>query len=96
MKAVSNSSPLINLARIGKLNLLPRIFGRIIIPNAVWQEVAVEDQDYPGADEIRQAKWIQRAAVSNRQLVHSLRQELDAGEAEVIASAVEINAESDQ
>lgn len=93
MKAVSNSSPLINLARIGKLNLLPRIFGRIIIPNAVWQEVTVEDQDYPGADEIRQAKWIQRAAVSNRQLVHSLRQELDAGEAEAIALAVEINAD---
>ncbi|MBE0411514.1 MAG: DUF3368 domain-containing protein [Anaerolineales bacterium] len=93
MIAVSNSSPLINLARIDQLNLLERIFGRLIIPEAVWQEVAAEGQDYAGADEIRQAKWVERASVSNRQLVHSLRQELDAGEAEAIALAVEINAD---
>ncbi len=44
MKVVSNASPLINLARIGRLDLLPRIFGRLFIPEAVWQEVVVEGQ----------------------------------------------------
>ena len=93
MKVVSNASPLINMARIGHLNLLPRIFGRLLVPEAVWREVVLEGENHPGAKEIRQADWIEQATVSNRQLVHSLRQELDAGEAEAIALAVEMNAD---
>ncbi len=85
MKVVSNASPLINLARIGQLSLLPRIFERILIPEAVWQEVVVDGDDQPGAKELLQADWVERAEVSNRQLVRSLRQELDPGEAEAIA-----------
>ena len=93
MKVVSNASPLINLARIGQLRLLPRIFERLLIPEAVWQEVVVDGDDQPGAKEILQAGWVERADVSNRQLVRSLRQELDPGEAEAIALAVEVNAD---
>ncbi|MBK8985813.1 MAG: DUF3368 domain-containing protein [Chloroflexi bacterium] len=93
MKVVSNASPLINLARIGQLDLLPRIFGRLFIPEAVWQEVVVEGQGQPGAEEIRLANWIERKSVTNYDLVHSLRQELDPGEAEAIALAVEFKAD---
>ncbi|MCA9874007.1 MAG: DUF3368 domain-containing protein [Anaerolineales bacterium] len=93
MKVVSNASPLINLARIGQLALLPRIFGRLLVPEAVWQEVVVDGQGQPGAEEIRLADWIEQTAVANRPLVHSLRQELDAGEAEAIALAIEQNAD---
>jgi len=35
---VSNSSALINLARIGKLELLRDLYGVVCIPEAVWQE----------------------------------------------------------
>lgn len=93
MKVVSNTSPLINLARIGHLNLLPSVFGRLLIPEAVWQEAVIDGEGQPGAKEIRQADWIERVTVSNRPLVRSLRQELDPGEAEAIALAVEINAD---
>gem|GEM_PF-5749973 len=40
-QAVSNSSPLIHLSAIGRLNLLNR-FSSICIPPAVWREI-VED-----------------------------------------------------
>lgn len=93
MKVVSNASPLINLARIGQLALLPRIFGSLLVPEAVWQEVVVAGKGLPGAAEIGLADWIERTAVANRPLVHSLRQELDAGEAEAIALAVECQAD---
>jgi uncharacterized protein len=93
MKVVSNASPLINLTRIGQLMLLPRIFGRLLIPDAVWQEVVVDGQGQAGAEEIRLAGWIERKSVTNHLLVHSLRQELDPGEAEAIALAVEVNAD---
>jgi len=38
--AVVNASPLINLAKIGRLNLLNNIFDKVFIPNAVLDEVS--------------------------------------------------------
>lgn len=93
MHVVSNSSPLINLARIGKLTLLRELFGVLIVPDAVWQEVVVEGAGQPGADEVRSAEWIQRQAVMNTQLVQALQQDLDAGEAEAIALSLELGAD---
>jgi uncharacterized protein len=93
MSIVSNASPLINLARIGKLGLLQKLYGELIIPGAVWQEIVVEGAGQPGADEVKAADWIKKRDVSNRQLTQALKQELDAGEAESIALALEIGAD---
>lgn len=93
MSIVSNASPLINLARIGRLDLLCQLFGELTIPEAVWNEVVVEGAGEPGADEVKSASWIRMQVVANRQLVHALQQELDAGEAEAIALALEVGAE---
>lgn len=89
---VSNTSPIINLACIGRLDLLPALFGEITIPEAVFHEIAVIQPGAPGASEVRAASWIRRHAVGNRPLVTSLRLELDSGEAEAIACAVETKA----
>jgi len=35
MSIVSNASPLINLARIGELDLLSQLYGELIVPDAV-------------------------------------------------------------
>ncbi len=39
---VCDSGPLIHLARVGELQLLRRLFGEVIIPNSVYEEVVVE------------------------------------------------------
>ena len=93
MTVISNASPLINLARIGKLDLLHELYGDLIISEAVWHEVVVEGAGQPGADEVKAASWIKTQAAINRQLVQALQQELDAGEAEAIALTLEIAAE---
>lgn len=93
MKVVSNSSPLINLAGIGKLALLRDLYDQLIIPEAVWQEVVVNGSGQPGSEEVESAAWIQRQAVTNSELVLVLRQDLDAGEAEAIALSLEIKAD---
>ncbi|MHB8973519.1 MAG: DUF3368 domain-containing protein [Pirellulaceae bacterium] len=93
MSIVSNASPLINLARIGQFGLLRDVYGEIIIPEAVWNEIVGEGAGQPGAVELEHAEWITMQAVSNHLLVQSLRQDLDAGEAEAIVLAVEVNAD---
>ena len=93
MSIVSNSSPLINLSRIGRLELLHHLYSELTIPRAVWREVVVEGAGKAGADAVKSASWIKNKTVSNKQLVRALQQELDPGESEAIALAVEIGAE---
>ena len=61
MIVVSNSSPLISLARIGRLNLLASFYERILVPPEVHHEVTVDGQGLPGAEEVRNAGWIEVA-----------------------------------
>jgi predicted nucleic acid-binding protein len=58
---VSDSSPLISLARIGRLNLLASFYERILVPAEVHHEVTVAGRGLPGASEVCQAGWIEVA-----------------------------------
>lgn len=58
MRVVSNSTPIIALSRIGKLDILRVVFGTIEIPEAVFNEVVKEGASRPGANEVRDAAWI--------------------------------------
>lgn len=93
MTVVSNTSPLINLAHLGLLEILHQIYGNVIIPEAVWHEIVVKGAGQPGSTELPAIPWISTATVANTNLVQALRQELDAGEAEAIALALETEAD---
>ena len=93
MSIVSNASPLINLARIGRLELLHKLYGEICIPEAVWHEVVIAGAGLPGATLVAAATWIKRHTVVNAVLVRALQQDLDAGESEAIALALELEAD---
>ncbi len=91
-KAISNSSPLIHLAAIGRLRLLQDFYEGVLIPPAVWREVVEEGKGRPGASEVGHAAkqgWLQITHIADRALVQLLRRDLDDGEAEAIALAVE-------
>lgn len=79
MKVVSNSSPLIALARISRLEILHELFGEIIVPDAVWRETAEQPVAYPGAEAIKRQRWIKVEKVRDMALSRLLQQELDAG-----------------
>ena len=93
MIVVSNTSPLITLARAGRLDLLHTVHGDIIIPDAVFNEITVAGAGEPGAYEVATGAWIKRRPALNTPLVNALGLELDAGESEAIALAVECQAD---
>lgn len=46
MIVVSDTSPISSLYLIGRLDLLPAIFGKIIIPEMVWSELLVLESNF--------------------------------------------------
>ena len=93
MFVISNTSPIINLAMVGQLNLLRQLYGQIVIPQAVYAEIVGVGVEQPGAVEVATSDWIQTYKVANRTAVTALQLELDDGEAEAIALAVETGAD---
>ncbi len=46
---VADSSPLISLAILEQLDLLPQLYQRVLVPPAVWDEVTVQGVGLPGS-----------------------------------------------
>ena len=91
MIVISNTSPISNLAAIGQLDLLRQLYQEVVIPQAVQDELLADNGIHPCAV-IQTQNWIKLRAVANRALVTALQAELDEGEAETIALAIEMSA----
>ncbi len=94
MIIVSDTSVIINLATIGKIDLLRQLFSRIIIPQAVFNEIVVTGQGLPGSTEVQYADWIEVRHFSNQVIFDSIfAEDLDDGEIEAITLAIELKAD---
>lgn len=94
MIVVSDTSPVSSLYLIGHLNLLPAIFGEIIIPEKVWQELLVLESDFGHDLSIfKTASWLVVYPAADIAEVVRLQGFLDAGESEAIVLAKELHAD---
>lgn len=95
-KIVCNASPIINLSKINKLDLIEKLYKKIIIPGAVFKELIVRGHDkenIPAIKSLIDNNIIYVQEVQSNALVRALEKDLDPGESEAIALAAEINAE---
>ena len=95
MLAVSNTSPISNLASTDRLVLLKSQFSTVSIPNAVASELATHPD--PAAREaiqnaIREG-WLRIETAQDSPLCRILLLQLHAGEAEAIALATDLKAD---
>lgn len=90
MLVVSDTSPITNLLRIGRLGLLHDVFGQVIIPQTVYDELCELPHQQLAIDG---EPWLIIRSAGQLNLVTTLKEELDAGEAEAIALAIEIKAD---
>lgn len=91
MIIVSDTSPVSNLILIERLDILQKLFTEIIIPPAVDVEIRALKQFGKDLSEYETAEWIKVTAPKNLQKVRTLQINLDEGEAQAIALALEIN-----
>jgi len=95
MRVVSNTSPISNLAIIGRLDLLRAKYGRVIIPQAVRDELDRLSHKL-GAAAIQRALtdgWLLVEPVADRRVLPVLMARVDAGEAEALELARQTDAE---
>ncbi|MGK7903593.1 MAG: DUF3368 domain-containing protein [Hormoscilla sp.] len=93
MIVVSNTSPIISIAAIGQLNLLQQLYNQIIIPTAVYDEIANAGKTDVGAVAVRTLPWIKTQHVTDYSPIGTFPKGLHAGEIEAIVLAIELNAD---
>ncbi len=93
---VCDATPLIYLAKIGRFDLLHNLHEEVLVPPAVWQEVAVQGASFPEGAAIRQAAddgWLQIEKPKGQlPATAKEREDLDPGEEEAIQLAIERSA----
>ena len=75
MIIVSDTTPLSELAKIGKLDLLQSVFGRVIIPKQVYEELTTGN--HPAVLAVKSVSWLEVRSVNNHELIKNLQLETD-------------------
>lgn len=94
MIIVSDTSPISNLIIVGYIYLLPQLFGKVILPDAVYQELLANRNDHPVTQTVQTLGWLEICSVTDPQQVEALERDynLDPGEASAIVLALELQA----
>lgn len=91
-KVIVNSTPLIALSKVGRLELLKQMYGEIYIPDAVFREVTMKNDSV--REEIMKSIWIHIETVKNNRDRRMYSAKLHAGEVEVMILAQESDTDS--
>ncbi len=95
MIVVSDTTPLITLMKISKLSLLKDLFGEVLIPGAVYEEVTSNEGFKEEAEIIINSDFVKVVSVSDKERVRLIQRVtgLDLGETEAIVLADESKAD---
>ncbi|TCO61509.1 putative nucleic acid-binding protein [Caldanaerobacter subterraneus] len=96
VKIVCNTSPLIFLNSIDKLDLLEKLFSEVYIPNSVYDEIrkkGEKEKILVNINHLLQKGKYRLYVVKNQMAVLSMLGRLHRGEVEVMVSYLELNAD---
>lgn len=85
---ICNTSPLFYLHRLRHLDLLQKLYGRIVVPEAIVHELKTGRDRGEDAPDVEVLHWIEVRSVSVPDLIRLIT-DLGAGEAQVLALAIE-------
>ena len=86
MIVISDTTPIISLMKANRLDLLRKLYGKVLIPNAVYKELTENATFAKEAKIIKDIDYLTVVAVENEKSVSILRNVtgLDAGESEAL------------
>lgn len=87
MRIIADSSPLIAFAILNQLDLLPKIFSEILVPQGVYDEISAWSKPY--SQKLQKFSKDRVKTVQNRIAVQLLKKDVNVGEAEAIVLALE-------
>ena len=90
-KIVSNTTPIISLLKLDRIEILRDLYSEIYIPKAVYHEIEAGKSKGFYKD-LSKIDWISVVEIQDKQAVKYFL-DLDAGEAEAIVLATELNAD---
>jgi predicted nucleic acid-binding protein len=92
---VSNSSPLISLAKIDSFHLLQQLYGSVTISAEVYAEVVVSGASLPGSSETSSSPWLQVRQVRRTENIAAAQERfgLGIGELSTLILAKELGAD---
>ncbi|HKQ50113.1 MAG TPA: DUF3368 domain-containing protein [Phycisphaerae bacterium] len=92
MIVVSDTSPLVALQHLGKVDLLRALFEEVLVPPAVVAELARGTEKWPAVD-LSPYPFVRIRSPQRPQPPLNLRVRIDPGEQEAIALALELHAD---
>lgn len=92
-KVVVNTTPLIALSHVGELDVLRKMYGSIVIPEAVYRELSVKTESSCKKAVDNALDWIQVAKIENQMAKVFYKTQLHEGEVEVMILSREIGAD---
>ena len=95
MIVIADTTPIITLIKLQRLDLLEKLFDTVFLPHAVFEELISNSKYLTEAQTVVECPFLKRLEVSDRQSIKILREVvgLDAGESEAIALAEENHAD---
>jgi predicted nucleic acid-binding protein len=86
---VVDATTIISLAIVDKFDLLHKLYAKVFVPKAVYEEILAGGESNPGFKEVQAAKWIKVEQISDERAKGFLLLELNEGESESIILAEE-------
>lgn len=90
---VSDTSPLLNLALIDRLDLVREQFSTVTAPEQVWEELLAGEEGVDALQSLNADETLDIVTVEEDALFAELRRDLDRGESAALAYAVEMGAD---
>ena len=95
MTIISDTTPIISLIIINRIDLLEKLFGEVIVPEAVFRELTTNSVFTNEAEIVKKSSFLKTTAVQNRKSLEILQAAsgLDDGESEAIILADELKSD---
>ena len=92
-RVIVNSTPLIALSHVKQLDLLQKLYGEVVIPRAVYDEISAKPDSLCKKAVDDSLQWIHIENIQNQMAKNMYKTQLHEGEVEVMVRALESGAD---